>query len=136
MRRHPFRAAAIIIVASITAATISTTQHWAWWGSPLLTILLVLAGCYLSDRFDALLARRAARKATRRHFDLVVESMRAAALENLPIVLDEDGAIHVPILYAGEHIDVDCDPERGYVAARIIRPDGTIRQSADWSTRH
>jgi hypothetical protein len=63
-------------------------------------------------------------------------------LTDQPIVLDEDGTLHIPVLHPGESVHVVVDEtdgggELGRVhSARIVRPDGTVRTAADWSARH
>jgi hypothetical protein len=61
-------------------------------------------------------------------------------LTDQPIVLDEDGTLHIPVILPGESVDVvgetDLDGRRRVLSARIVRPDGTVRTAADWSARH
>ena len=52
-----------------------------------------------------------------------------------PMVLDEDGTLRVPVIAPGEIVQVVVDDQGHTRAARVLRPNGTVRLESDWSTR-
>lgn len=53
-----------------------------------------------------------------------------------PLVLDEDGNLHVPVIAPGETVQMILAEEDGRpLGARVLRANGTVRVQSDWSKR-
>lgn len=110
----------VLIVACLAVNTaLSLAGIWlAWWRPIVLDLVMLVGICLWWDR-HLIRARRRLRKAMRQ-----------------PLVLDEDGRLHVPVLAPGESVDMIVSTDGKYVAAQVVRPDGSVRLQSDWSTRH